>query len=299
MDQERHLIRPKLAARRALRALLGDDKLYTVCEEARCPNLGECYAARTCAFLILGDRCTRRCAFCAVAGGTPLPPDPAEPQRVGEAAEKLGLNYVVITSVTRDDLPDGGAAQFAKVIGRLRMTNDELRIEVLVPDFQGDTKALKTVLEARPTVLNHNVETVPRLYPSVRPQADYRRSLQLLRRAKQARGDIYPPTKVFGERIYTKSGFMVGLGETREEVFSLLKDLFSCGCDIVTIGQYLPPSREHPPAARYVTPEEFAEYRERGASLGLKEVFAGPFVRSSYHAAEVSQCLSFRKPNGS
>jgi lipoyl synthase len=267
---------PKQANLRSLRALLGDDKVHTVCEEARCPNLGECYATRTCTFLILGSVCTRNCAFCGVTHGQPLPPDPGEPERVAEAVKKLGLSYVVITSVTRDDLADGGAGQFAKVINELRISNYELRIEVLIPDFKGEAGPLRTVLEARPTVLNHNVETVPRLYEKIRPQAVYQRSLDLLANAKREDG-----------AIYTKSGFMVGLGETKEEVATALQDLKAANCDIVTIGQYLPPSRTHLQPVRFVTPAEFETYEGLGRELGFAQIKAGPFVRSSYHAGEI------------
>jgi lipoic acid synthetase len=269
---------PKQANIHTLRRLLADPAVQTVCEQARCPNIGECFARRTCAFLILGNTCTRNCAFCGIAHGQPLPPDPAEPQRIASAVKKLGLDHVVITSVTRDDLPDGGAAQFSQVIGNLRLNVAVSKIEVLIPDFGGDQAALQKVLDAQPDVLNHNVETVPRLYPAVRPQAAYRRSLALLNNAKGA-----------GRRIYTKSGFMVGLGETEAEVTAVLADLQAANCDIVTIGQYLPPSRSQPRPERYVTPEEFERYRAEGAGRGLR-VMAGPFVRSSYRAGEIVAC---------
>lgn len=277
---------PKREHIRKLRMLIGDPHVRTVCEEARCPNIGECYSQGTCTFMILGDVCTRNCAFCGVNRGRPSPPDPEEPGRVAEAVKKLGLNYVVITSVTRDDLPDGGAFQFAKTIAQLRMlprlrsgqANYECRIEVLIPDFNGSTEALQTVFDAGPHVLNHNVETVPRLSPLIRPQADYERSLQLLNAAKRS-----------GKCVYIKSGFMVGLGETKAEAEEVLADLKRSGCDIVTIGQYLPPSREHLKPERYVTPEEFEQYRSFGKSLGFLKVFSGPFVRSSYHAAQIME----------
>ncbi|MCU0641150.1 MAG: lipoyl synthase [Candidatus Margulisbacteria bacterium] len=264
---------PKQENIRRVRALLGDNSLHTVCEEAKCPNIGECFARQTCTFLILGGTCTRNCAFCGVDHGRPAPVDPTEPERLAAAVKKLGLKYVVITSVTRDDLPDGGASHFAAVLFSLRVTRYPLLTEVLIPDFNGDEKALRTVLDAQPSVLNHNVETVPRLYPEIRPQATYQRSLALLTAAKR-----HSPS------IYTKSGFMVGLGETKEEVAAVLSDLKRTNCDIVTIGQYLPPSRAHRPPDRYVTPEEFAGYQTIGRQLGLSEVVAGPFVRSSYHA---------------
>ena len=224
--------------------------------------------------MILGDICTRNCRFCGVNKGKPPPPDPEEPERIASAVKKLGLNYVVITSVTRDDMPDGGASQFAKVIISLR----ELKVEALVPDFQGSKEALKTVLDAKPYVLNHNLETIPGLYSKIRPQADYHRSLNVLKMAKN-RG------------LYTKSGLMVGLGETKAEVISVLKDLRSVECHIVTIGQYLPPSKAHPKVERYNLPEEFEEYRDMGKKLGFLEVFSGPFVRSSYRAKEAAKEL--------
>jgi lipoic acid synthetase len=261
---------PKQENIRRIRSLLNDPSVHTVCEEARCPNIGECFSQKTCTFLILGNTCTRNCAFCGVDHGKPQPPDPTEPERIAQAVKKLGLKYVVITSVTRDDLPDGGAGHFAAVISALRATSFELRVEVLVPDFLG---SLHIVLDAKPYVLNHNLETVPRLYPKIRPQANYERSLKILRAAKD-RG------------IYSKSGFMVGLGETGAEVAEVLMDLTAVNCDIVTIGQYLPPSKFHLRPERYVTPEEFDQYRAYGETIGLK-VLAGPFVRSSYHADKV------------
>ena len=268
---------PKQKNIRRIRELVNDGQVHTVCESAQCPNIGECFSANTLTFMILGNVCTRSCAFCGVAKGPVLPPDPQEPQRIAQAVKKLDLNYVVITSVTRDDLPDGGAEQFAKVIYALRVTRNALRVETLIPDFQGDSKALQTVLDQKPFVLNHNVETAPRLYAAIRPQAQYQRSLELLCRAKK-------------RNVYTKSGFMVGLGETQDEVFSVLKDLKNADCDLVTIGQYLPPSPAHPPAARYVLPDEFKEYETFGQKLGLK-VFAGPFVRSSYQAEKITEEL--------
>lgn len=222
--------------------------------------------------MILGNVCTRSCRFCGVSNGAPLPPDPEEPKRIAEAVKKLGLTYVVITSVTRDDLPDGGAGHFFATLNALRSTINDLRIEILIPDFEGNPLALQTVLDANPYVLNHNIETVPRLYSKVRPQADYLRSLNLIRTAKRRRPDIY-----------LKSGFMVGLGEEKAEIFKVLEDLKEAGCDIVTIGQYLPPSREHLKPERYVLPEEFEEFQN---FEGLK-VIAGPFIRSSYRAGEI------------
>lgn len=259
----------------SVQRLLRTLALHTVCESARCPNIGECFRRGTATFLILGNVCTRSCRFCAVAKGTPGPLDPEEPERVAEAAQRLNLKHVVVTSVTRDDLPDGGAGHFAATIGAIRRVLPQATVEVLVPDFQGKEEALDTVLAARPDVLNHNVETVPRLYPSVRPQAHYERSLWLLKRAKE---------KAPG--ILTKSGLMVGLGETREEVEGVLRDLRGVQCDIVTIGQYLRPSVRHLPVAAYIPPEEFAYYREYALRLGFLGVASGPFVRSSYRAEE-------------
>lgn len=264
---------PKQKNIREIRGLLADEKNHTVCEEAKCPNIGECFAQKTCTFMILGNICTRNCAFCGVKHGMPQPPDPEEPERIARAVKKLGLKYVVITSVTRDDLPDGGASHFASTIYYLLSTFYSLNIEVLIPDFQGNEKSLQTVLDAKPSVLNHNLETVPRLYPKIRPQANYERSLSVLRAAKN-RG------------IYTKSGFMVGLGETKEEIMGVLEDMKETGCCLVTIGQYLPPSKLHLPPERYVAPAEFEEYRTLIKDL---KVFAGPFVRSSYHAAQIME----------
>lgn len=247
--------------------------LNTVCQSARCPNIGECFERGTATFMILGNRCTRNCNFCAVPSGSPLLPDEGEPEQVAKAAESLGLSYVVVTSVTRDDLPDGGAGQFAETIRAIRRRLPSARVEVLVPDFAGSEKALTTVLEPGPDVLNHNLETIPRLYPEVRPRADYGRSLGLLRRAKEMMAEGT-----------TKSGLMLGLGERKEEVIRVLEDLRGAGCDIVTLGQYLSPSPGHLPVRRYVAPEEFDELREEAMRLGFGHVEAGPLVRSSYHA---------------
>ncbi len=225
--------------------------------------------------MILGDHCTRSCLFCGISKESPLPLDPKEPERIAKTVNKLGLRYVVITSVTRDDLPDGGAAQFAKVIKKIRFKDPNIKIEVLIPDFKGDKESLSTVLNANPYVLNHNLETIPRLYPYIRPEAEYKRSLILLNKVKKIK-----------EEIYTKSGIMVGLGEEKEEVFSVLNDLKNVACDIVTIGQYLPPSKSHQKVVRYVEPDEFKEYQAAGEKIGLK-VFSGPFVRSSYHAKDL------------
>jgi lipoic acid synthetase len=263
-----------------VRELIEAGKLHTVCQEAKCPNIWECYSHRTATFLILGERCTRNCRFCSVAPGLPGPLDPDEPGRVAEAVERMGLKYAVVTSVTRDDLPDGGAAHFAATIREIRRRVPEAEIEVLIPDFQGDRAALETVLRARPDVLNHNIETVPRLYSRVRPQADYRRSLELLRRA----GESAP-------LIPTKSGLMLGLGERPEEIRQTLQDLREVGCRILTLGQYLQPSPEHLPVETYVPPEDFENWRKAALDLGFSEVASAPFVRSSYHAQKSFQAL--------
>jgi lipoic acid synthetase len=256
--------------------LLVDLNLNTVCQEAHCPNQLECFGNHTATFMILGDHCSRNCTFCAVAFGPQDPPNPDEPRRVAEAVSHLGLKYVVLTSVTRDDLSDGGAAHFASTIRAIREIGDEISVEVLVPDFQGSAKALAAVLAAEPAVLNHNVETVPRLYPAVRPQADYERSLQLLAEVKRLTRDTV-----------SKSGFMVGLGEKREEVSSLMRDLREVGCDLVTIGQYLRPSKDHHPVVEYIPPNIFQAYKVEAQSLGFLGVASGPYVRSSYHAEKL------------
>lgn len=256
-----------------MEALLRSLSLHTVCEGANCPNRSECFKSKTATFMILGDVCTRNCRFCVVAKGAPQPLDPEEPQRVALAAEKLGLRHIVVTSVTRDDLPDGGAAHFARTVEALQTQLPQSTIEVLIPDFQGSESALQTVIASRPDIINHNVETVPSLYPIVRPQAVYLRSLELLRRVKQA-------------GLCSKTGLMVGLGETRDEVLALMDDLVAVGCDMLTIGQYLQPSKQHLPVAEYITPQQFDEYKAIALDKGFKYVASGPFVRSSYHAAE-------------
>ncbi|MGO9376079.1 MAG: lipoyl synthase [Syntrophobacteraceae bacterium] len=261
-----------------VKSLVKDGGLHTVCQEAKCPNLWECFSCRTATFLILGPRCTRNCRFCAVEHGPLSPPDPGEPARVAEAVHRMGLSYVVITSVTRDDIPDGGAGLFAETIERLRAQIPGVLVEVLIPDFQGDAEALRTVVTARPDVLNHNVETVPRLYPRVRPEAIYRRSLELLRRARD-----------FDPSLAVKSGLMLGLGEFPEEVARTLQDLLDAGCSSLTLGQYLQPSKEHLAVDRYVPPEEFDNWRETALAMGFTRVAAGPFVRSSYHARQMFQ----------
>ncbi len=264
----------------AVRELIEKGRLHTVCQEAKCPNIWECFSQQTATFLIMGGRCTRNCGFCSVATGEPEPLDPGEPARVAAAAAKMGLTYVVVTSVTRDDLPDGGAAHFAATIREIRARIPRAGIEVLIPDLAGDRAALAAVLAARPDVLNHNIETVPRLYPRVRPLADYRRSLELLRRARD-----------FDAAPATKSGLMLGLGEQAEEVRRTLEDLRRVDCRILTLGQYLQPSPRHLEVAAYVTPEEFERWRREALDLGFDEVASGPFVRSSYHAGERFKAL--------
>ena len=263
-----------------VRELIEAGRLHTVCQEAKCPNIWECYSHRTATFLIMGGRCTRNCRFCSVSPGLPEPLDPDEPERVAEAVERMGLRYAVVTSVTRDDLPDGGAGHFAATLHEIRRRAPGVQIEVLIPDFQGDPAALDAVLRARPDVLNHNIETVPRLYPRVRPQADYRRSLELLRRA----GEIAPGTP-------TKSGLMLGLGERPEEIRQTLLDLRAAGCRILTLGQYLQPSPEHLPVEAYVPPDDFENWRRDALEMGFSEVASAPFVRSSYHAKESFNAL--------
>jgi len=258
-----------------MRRLMRDSKLLTVCESARCPNRTECFAHGTATFMILGDICTRNCTFCAVQHGKPKTLDCNEPAHIAETAGNLGSEYVVVTSVTRDDLPDGGAGHFAQAIKAIREYDADIAVEVLIPDFQGLSSALQAVIDAAPSVLNHNVETVPRLYPEVRPEADYRRSVQLLQQAKLA-----------SSKPVTKSGIMLGLGERRPEVIEVMADLRWAGCDIITIGQYLQPSLRHHELVRYIPPEEFAEYGNIGMEMGFAAVAAGSLVRSSFHAAE-------------
>lgn len=281
-----HIRKPRWLRRRLpagpdyenLRALLNRSKLHTVCQEAKCPNIWECFSQKTATFLIMGDRCTRNCHFCAIARGPSGPPDPGEPVRVAEAAQKMGLKYVVITSVTRDDVPDGGAGLFAKTVMEIHKRIPDAYPEVLIPDFSGNRDALRTVVDTHPAVINHNLETVPRLYPSARPEAVYRRSLELLRRAKQ-----HDPT------IPVKSGLMLGLGETHAEIEKTLWDLLDAGCNILTLGQYLQPTRDHLQVERFIHPEEFDNWEETALKMGFSGVASGPFVRSSYHAKELYQ----------
>jgi lipoic acid synthetase len=265
-----------------VKTLLEESGLHTVCEEAHCPNLGECFSQGTATFLILGEICTRNCGFCAVQHGFPAPPAENEPKRIAGAVVEMGIRYAVITSVTRDDLPDGGASFFARTIEAIREQDQEIKIEVLVPDFRGDLSSLERVLRASPDVLNHNIETITRLYSEVRPQADYRRSLHLLKESKRS----YP-------RIHTKSGFMLGLGETQEEVLELMEDLRGVECDFLTIGQYLQPRSDRLPVKRYIPPEEFEEYQKIGMKMGFKAVASGPFVRSSFHASQLFEDIPF------
>ncbi|MGA8101757.1 MAG: lipoyl synthase [Candidatus Acidiferrales bacterium] len=259
-----------------LKRIMRSLDLHTVCESARCPNMGECWEHRTATFMILGNICTRACGFCAVPSGAPVgPPDQDEPLRVAEAVEKMGLRYAVVTSVNRDDQPDGGAAIFARTISEIRSRVPGCRVEVLIPDFRGDWNALDKVLEARPDVLNHNMETVPRLYRRVRKGAVYERSLELLNRV--ARRDPEMPVK---------TGMMLGLGETRDEVIAAMGEIAAQGTHILTLGQYLQPTAEHLPVERFLHPDEFAEFKQLGEEMGIKHVESGPLVRSSYHAFE-------------
>ena len=261
-----------------LKGIMRSLGLHTVCEEANCPNIGECWHHGTATFMILGDTCTRSCGYCNVIHGTPKAPEAAEPAKVASAIHAMELAYVVITSVDRDDLPDGGASHFARTIAETRARLPSCRVEVLIPDFKGDEAALRTVLDARPDVLNHNIETVPRLYRTARPGGRYERALELLQRSR-----AYAP------EIPTKSGLMVGLGEEFDEVVETLRDLASAGCQIVTIGQYLRPSLANLPMSRYYAPSEFAELKRLGLEMGIGHIESGPLVRSSYHAHEQTE----------
>jgi lipoyl synthase len=258
-----------------LKRLVREHRLHTVCEEAMCPNIGECWSQRSATFMLLGDTCTRSCGFCAVKTGRPGAMDELEPERVAEAIATLNLRYAVITSVNRDDVPDGGSHIFAATIRAVRQRLPECRVEVLIPDFKGNWEALAEVVEARPDVLNHNMESIARLYDVVRPQAKYGRSLELLERVKQLDPDMR-----------TKSGLMVGLGEEMSELLDTMRDLSRVRCDLLTIGQYLRPSERHLPVVRYYPPEDFDELKRQGDLMGFVHVESGPLVRSSYHAAE-------------
>lgn len=269
---------------RAVKDLVTQSRLHTVCQSARCPNIGECWSRRTATFMILGDLCTRNCRFCAVKTGRPMGVDWEEPFRVAQAVQELKLRHAVITSVTRDDLPDGGAEVFARTIQRIRELVPECSVEVLIPDFKGKEEALQKVLDARPDILNHNLEVVPRLYPRARPQADFQRSLWVLKQSKKA-------------GLITKTGIMVGLGETEEELEALFRTLVTIPVDILTIGQYLQPTPEHLPVEKYYHPEEFQQMKYLGEKLGIMHVESGPLVRSSYHADEQVHKLKELVPN--
>ena len=267
----------------AVKAKLRELRLNTVCESARCPNIGECFKKPTATFMILGDTCTRKCRFCSVRKGLPVAVDPEEPSHIAEAVKMLGLKHAVITSVTRDDLPDGGAGQFAKVIRLLRNEFPGLAVEVLTPDFDGSEDSIRMVIEAGPHIFNHNVETVPGLYSKVRPQAVYDRSLSVLRMAKE-----------IDEKVYTKSGLMVGLGEKEEDVLSVMRDLREAGCSILTIGQYLRPMKENLEVSEYVRPEVFERYADAAREYGFLSVASSSFVRSSYNAGEIFERIGNR-----
>ncbi|MEK6599508.1 MAG: lipoyl synthase [Deltaproteobacteria bacterium] len=283
------------SALHAMKNILRSRNLHTVCESARCPNIGECFSKPTATFMILGDVCTRQCGFCSVektafpsplegeggVRGKPLPVDPDESENIALTAKELGLKHVVITSVTRDDLADSGAMQFALTIKAVRDSIPSISIEVLTPDFKGDERCLKIVLDERPDIFNHNIETVPSLYAKVRPQADYRQSLKVIETVKR-----------MADNVITKSGLMVGLGETNDEIKSVLKDLLNAGCDAVTIGQYLRPSIKNLEVQEYIPLDVFKEYEEYGREIGFKYVYSGPFVRSSYNAEKLSNNIS-------
>ena len=258
-----------------LQDMLRSEQLHTVCEEAHCPNIGECWERGTATFMILGDICTRACAYCAVTTGTPVGLDLEEPGRLADTVEKMGLNYAVITSVNRDDLPDGGAFIFAQCVRQIHKRMPECRVELLIPDFEGNWDALETVMDSGPDTLNHNIETVRRVFNRVRPRGDYDQSLELLRR-----------TREINSEAVTKSGIMVGLGETWDEIVETMEDLRSVDCNLLTIGQYLRPSAKHTPLVKWYTPSEFDELRQVGEGLGFDHVASGPLVRSSYHADE-------------
>ncbi len=259
---------------RPMKKLLNDLELSTICEEARCPNISECFSRKQATFLILGTVCTRQCRFCNVEKGRPVGIDPHEPERVSEAVKRLKLRHVVITSPTRDDLADGGAAHYAKVTRMIKTQNPGVSVELLIPDFRGDIKALETVLDSSPDILGHNLETVPRLY-NIRKGSDYNRSLGVLQKSRE----IAP-------HVATKSGLMLGLGESSDEVLSVMKDLLTTGCRLLSLGQYLAPSKKHEPVHEYVTPKQFDYFAKAGKELGFDHIESGPYVRSSYHADE-------------
>ncbi len=261
------------------KAILADLRLHSVCQEACCPNIGECFSHRTATFMLMGDVCTRNCPYCAVAHGKVRPLDIDEPRRIAEAVAKLGLQHVVVTSVDRDDLPDGGAGHFAATARAIKAMPEPARVEVLVPDFQGSFASVETVVRSPIDIYNHNVETVPSLYRSVRPGGNYERSLEVLRHARETARSI-------GKSMFTKAGVMLGLGEESDELVTVIRDLRGVGCDILTLGQYLRPSADHIPVARYVTPAEFADLKCEALAMGFHHVESGPLVRSSYHAWE-------------
>ncbi len=275
----KHKIAPP-AVMLEMKNLISRLNLHTICESARCPNIGDCFSRKTATFLILGDVCTRNCAFCAVKKGAPVQVDKKEPQSVLRAVQTLGLRYVVITSVTRDDLDDGGASQFVKVVKTLQEHKNHIIIELLIPDFCGSFKALTSVVKSGPHVINHNIETVPRLYRKVRPEAVYTRSLDLLKKVKG-----------INSTTITKSGLMLGLGETMEEVVDVMNDLRKADCDLITIGQYLQPSSKHYPVFEFVTPEKFFRYKQIGMEMGFAGVVSAPFVRSSFRAKELYEAV--------
>ncbi|HPA13793.1 MAG TPA: lipoyl synthase [Desulfobacterales bacterium] len=267
---------PTGSAYEKVRKLLEENRLHTVCQEAKCPNIWECFSRQTATFLIMGPRCTRDCGFCSVAHGPLTPPDPGEPFRVAEAVKHLGLQYVVVTSVTRDDLDDGGAGFFSETVNKIHRAAPDAKVEVLIPDFRGNADSLRLILDARISVLNHNLETVPRLYSLARPGADYQQSLELIRRVGR-----YRP------RVPVKSGLMLGLGESTEEILKTLLDLRNAGCNLLTLGQYLQPTSRHLPVERFIPPEEFDRWRRTALEMGFTEAASGPLVRSSYHAKEL------------
>jgi len=269
-----------------MKGILRENKLHTVCEEALCPNIGECFEQRTATFLILGDTCTRTCGFCAVKKGSPFGVDEGKPLRIAEAVKKMQLKYVVITSVTRDDLSDGGALAYAQTIQCIREYIRDCVIEVLIPDFGGSSESLEIVLHARPDIINHNIETVPRLYSLVRPMANYERSLELLKSAKET-----------AHEVMTKSGLMLGLGEEWHEIISTMQDIRNVGCNILTIGQYLSPKKDALPIRRYYAPEEFSMLKTEGERMGFLHVESGPLVRSSYHAKAQSETVILPRMN--
>jgi len=281
---EEHTVKPPWLKQRLpsgsphekLSSLIAKANLHTVCQQAQCPNIYQCFSRKTATFMIMGDRCTRNCRFCAVAYGLDNPPDPEEPVRIAGMVRDLNLDYVVITSVTRDDLPDGGASFFVRTVKEIRQKVPRALVELLIPDFQGDKDALRSITEVRPDVLNHNIETVPRLYSIVRPEAIYQRSLKLLKQVI-----------TFDSGIITKSGLMLGLGELPEEIHNTLQDLLEAGCQLLTLGQYLRPTKAHLPVERFIPPEEFDHWRNTALEMGFAEVASGPFVRSSYQAKKL------------